>query len=133
MPDEDATALIHKLAPLAKELGIEVLGQAPEQVRARLAWSERLCTAGNVLHGGTIMALADTTGAACAILNLPEGSQSTTTVESKTNFLRAVTEGYATATATPLHKGRRFVVVETEVTDDRGKLVAKTTQTQAVI
>jgi 1,4-dihydroxy-2-naphthoyl-CoA hydrolase len=133
MVDQDATELIHKLAPLAKELGIEVLSQAPDEVRARLAWSERLCTAGGVLHGGTIMALADTTGAACALLNLPEGNQGTTTVESKTNFLRALSEGYATATARPLHKGRRFVVVETEVADDRGKLVAKTTQTQAVL
>lgn len=79
------------------------------------------------------MALADSTGAVCAFLNLPEGAQGTTTLESKTNFLRGVRSGYATASAKPLHAGRRVVVVETEIRDDDGKLAAKITQTQAVL
>jgi len=79
------------------------------------------------------MALADSAGAVCAFLNLPEGGQGTTTVESKTNFLRAVRSGHATATAKPLHAGRKLIVVETEIRDDEGKLVAKVTQTQAVL
>ncbi|RSN47761.1 aromatic compound degradation protein PaaI [Amycolatopsis sp. WAC 04197] len=94
---------------------------------------ETLCTLGGVLHGGTLMALADATGAVCAFLNLPEGAQGTTTVESKTNFLRAVRSGHATATAKPLHAGRKLIVVETEIHDDEGRLVAKVTQTQAVL
>jgi len=79
------------------------------------------------------MALADSTGAVCAFLNLPAGGQGTTTVESKTNFLRAVRSGYAVASSRPLHAGRKFVVVETEIHDDDGKLAAKVTQTQAVL
>ena len=77
------------------------------------------------------MALADTAGAVCAFANLPDGASFTTTIESKTNFLGAVTEGTVRATARPLHVGRTTIVVETEArVDDR--LVAKTTQTQAV-
>ena len=91
------------------------------------------CTAGGMLHGGVLMSLADSAAAVCAFLNLPEGSSGTTTVESKTNFLRAVREGLVTASSTPLHKGRRFIVVETELTDDQERLVAKVTQTQAVL
>ena len=79
------------------------------------------------------MALADSAGAVCAFLNLPDGAGGTTTLDSRTSFLRAVREGSVTATATPLHAGRRVVVVETELRDDAGRLVAKTSQTQAVL
>jgi len=78
------------------------------------------------------MTLADSLGAICAFLNLPEGA-ATSTIESKTNFLRGVREGELTAVASPLHVGRRTIVIQTEVRDDRGKLVSLTTQTQAVI
>ena len=78
------------------------------------------------------MTLADSLGAICAFLNLPEGA-STSTIESKTNFLRGVREGELTAVATPLHVGRRTIVIQTEVRDGRGKLVSLTMQTQAVI
>ncbi|MER7863501.1 PaaI family thioesterase [Amycolatopsis japonica] len=133
MIDAEGTALFHRTMPLTERLGIEVLEHAPAAVRARIAWDETLCTLGGVLHGGTLMALADATGAVCAFLNLPEGAQGTTTVESKTNFLRAVRSGHATATAKPLHAGRKLIVVETEIHDDEGRLVAKVTQTQAVL
>jgi 1,4-dihydroxy-2-naphthoyl-CoA hydrolase len=133
MTDAEGTALFHKTMPFTERLGIEVLENKAELVRSRIAWDETLCTLGGVLHGGVLMALADSTGAVCAFLNLPEGGQGTTTIESKTNFLRAVRAGYATATSKPLHKGRRIVVVETEIHDDAGKLVAKVTQTQAVL
>jgi uncharacterized protein (TIGR00369 family) len=79
------------------------------------------------------MALADTTGGACAFLNLPEGASGTTTIESKTNFLRAVREGYAEAVSKPLHAGRTIIVVDTEVFDASGRLVSRTTQSQAVL
>jgi uncharacterized protein (TIGR00369 family) len=79
------------------------------------------------------MSLADSTGGACAYLNLPAGAQGTTTVESKTNFLRAVRSGDAEAISRPLHSGRTLIVVETDVVDDRGRLAARVTQSQLVL
>ncbi|MBU3065257.1 PaaI family thioesterase [Nocardia sp. NEAU-G5] len=133
MIDTAGTQLFHTTMPFTEKLGVEVLEHGREVVRSRLAWQEDLCTLGGVMHGGALMALADSTAAVCAFLNLPEGKQGTTTVESKTNFLRAVRSGYALATARPLHAGRTFIVVETEIRDDADKLVAKITQTQAVL
>ena len=77
------------------------------------------------------MALADACGGACAFFNLPEGSIGTATIESKTNFLRAVREGAVTSATRPLYKGRTMIVLETEIARDDGSLVAKVTQTQA--
>lgn len=131
--ESEGTALFHSTMPYTERLGVEVLEHSARLVRARIAWAESLCTLGGVLHGGVLMSLADSAAAVCAYLNLPEGTQGTTTVESKTNFLRAVRDGYATAAAEPLHAGRSFIVVETEIHDDRGKLAAKITQTQAII
>lgn len=117
--------------PFSVACGIEVDAAGPEEVRARMAWSEERCTAGGVLHGGALMTLADSVGGICAFLNLPEEA-STSTVESKTNFLRPVTTGSAHATCRPLHVGRQTIVLATEIRDDAGKLVAFITQTQAV-
>lgn len=133
MTDHAGTELFHTTMPFTEKLGIEVLEHGPALVRSRIAWDESLCTLGGVLHGGVLMSLADATGAVCAYLNLPEGKQGTTTVESKTNFLRAVRSGHAVASSTPLHTGRSFIVVETEIHDDAQKLVGKLTQTQAVL
>ena len=116
--------------PFASELGIELLEAAAEEVRARLEWKPELCTVGGLMHGGVLMALADNGGGVCAFLNLPEGATGTATIESKTNFMRAVRGGSVTAITRPLHKGRTMVVLETELTRDDGKLVAKVTQTQ---
>jgi 1,4-dihydroxy-2-naphthoyl-CoA hydrolase len=121
-----------ELVPLAGRLGFEIVEAAPELVRGRVAWAPELCTSGGLLHGGVLMALADTCGAVCAFLNLPEGAVGTATIESKTNFLRGVREGTVTATSRPLHAGRTTIVVESELTRDDGKLVAKVTQTQAI-
>lgn len=131
--DKAGTALFHQTMPFTERLGVEVLEHGREVVSARLAWEESLCTVNGVMHGGVLMSLADATAAVCAFLNLPEGAKGTTTIESKTNFLRAVREGYATATSRPLHAGRTVIVVETEIRDDAGKLAAKVTQTQAVL
>jgi 1,4-dihydroxy-2-naphthoyl-CoA hydrolase len=131
--DEQATAMFHQMVPFAAELGVEVLSNSREEVRARLAWSPGRTTTGGAMHGGVIMALADTAGAVCAFLNLPEGASGTATIESKTNFLRAVRGGHVTAVSRPLHAGRRFVVVETDILDDDGKLAARVTQSQAVL
>jgi len=131
--DAAATAGLHATVPFAAHLGIEIVAATPSSVTGRLAWQESLCTAGGALNGGVIMALADNAGALCAFLNLPEGSGGTTTIESKTNFLRAVRSGHATVIARPLHVGRRIIVVESDVWDDEKRLVARVTQSQAVL
>jgi uncharacterized protein (TIGR00369 family) len=118
--------------PFASLLGVELTAAAPDEVRGTLAWAPERCTTGGVLHGGALMSLADTVGAVCAFLNLPEGA-GTTTIESKTNFLRGITEGQVEAVARPLHAGRRFIVIETDLFDGRGKRAARVTQTQAVL
>jgi len=122
---------IRDVMPFAVLLGIELLEARPELVRGRLAWSAERCTAGGLMHGGAVMALADTCGGACAFLNLPEGAIGTATIESKTNFLRAVREGAVTSQTRPLHAGRTLIVLETELAGDDGSLAAKVIQTQA--
>jgi 1,4-dihydroxy-2-naphthoyl-CoA hydrolase len=124
---------LHAIVPLAGVLGLRVVGASAEAVRLELDWREDLCTAAGVLHGGVLMSLADTAGAVCAVLNLPEGATGTTTVESKTNLLAAVRDGTVTAVATPLKAGSTLIVVETEMRDGADRMVAKTTQTQAVL
>ena len=131
--DAELTAQARAAMPFAETLGLELLAAAPDQVRARLAWAERLCTAGAILHGGALMSLADAAGAYCAFLNLPDGAGGTATIESKTNFFRAVRQGHVEATSRPLHVGRTTIVVETDLHDAAGKHVARVTQTQAVL
>jgi uncharacterized protein (TIGR00369 family) len=122
---------LRELVPLAGLLGIEVLEASPELVRGTLAWAPERCTAGGLMHGGALMTLADTCGAICAFLNLPEGATGTGTIESKTNFLRAVREGTVTCLSRPLHAGRTTIVLESELAREDGSLAAKVIQTQA--
>jgi 1,4-dihydroxy-2-naphthoyl-CoA hydrolase len=133
MADLPDPAQLLAVMPFAAQIGVELLDAGPELVRARIAWSEQRCTAGGVMHGGALMALADTCGGVCAFLNLPEGAHGTTTIESKTNFLRAVREGTVTAITRPLHRGRTLIVIESELALDGGSLAAKVTQSQAFI
>ncbi|MDA8284786.1 MAG: PaaI family thioesterase [Actinomycetota bacterium] len=121
------------LMPFAQTLGIELLGATPDEVRGRLAWRPELCTAGGVLHGGVLMALADSTAGLCAYLNLGDPAFTTTTIESKTNFLRAVVDGHVESISRPLHSGRRIVVIDTDLIDDGGRPVGRVTQSQLVI
>ena len=114
-------------------MGIELTAAAPDKVVARLTVRKDLCTLGDNLHGGAIMAFADTLGAVGTSLNLANGD-STTTIESKTNFLAAGRAGTkVTGECTPLHRGRRTMVWQTRVTGPDGKLLALVTQTQAVL
>jgi 1,4-dihydroxy-2-naphthoyl-CoA hydrolase len=129
---DDLTRFLHETMPFSASVGVEATAADAEEVRARVAWDPTRCTAGGVMHGGMLMTLADTVGAWCAFLNLPEGA-GTTTIESKTNFLRAVRGGTVQAVARPLHVGRTVVVVDTEIRDDDDRLVARVTQTQAVL
>jgi 1,4-dihydroxy-2-naphthoyl-CoA hydrolase len=131
MAEEETDALL-AMMPFAAVLGIEQVTAAPEAVTGRVRWEESRCTSFGVLHGGVLMALADSVGAYCAVLNLPEGA-ATSTIESKTNFLRAVRSGYVEARARPLHVGRTTIVVDTELYDDQDRLVGRVTQTQAVL
>ena len=124
---------VHELAPFTATLGVEFERMTAEQVVAGLAVTPERCTVGSTLHGGALMGLTDSTAAVCAVLNLPEGATGTTTVAATTNFLRPAPLGRVTATARPLHRGRTTVVLEVDVHDEQGRLVARTTQTQAVV
>jgi uncharacterized protein (TIGR00369 family) len=117
---------------LVKHLGIEFVEVTPDRVVARLKVDERLMTVTGTLHGGTLMAFADTIGAAGTVANLAEG-QRTTTLESKTNFIAGCKSGTVQAEARPIHKGKRTHVWETRITDENGKLLSITTQTQMVL
>ena len=131
--DRELTARVASVAPFTASLGIEMVSASPHEVRAQLEWREELCTAAGVLHGGALMGFADNVGGFCAFLNLPEGSGGTATIESKTNFFGPVRNGVVHAISRPLHTGRRTIVVDTELYDDNEKLVARVTQTQAVL
>lgn len=132
MQSHDAlTAMLRSSMPLCQTLGMVAVAADAGEVVLQLDFDETLCTAGSMLHGGALMALADSAGALCAFLNLPEGATGTATIESKTNMLGAVTAGLVTATARPLQVGSRVIVVETDSTCE-GQLVAKTIQTQIV-
>lgn len=114
-------------------LGIELSEVGPERVVASMQVRPELCTTGEVLHGGAIMAFADTLGAVATFANLPKGAR-TTTIESKTNFLGAAPAGsHVTGECTPFHRGRTTMVWQTLVKTEAGKLCAVVTQTQMVL
>ena len=122
----------HLEGTLGALLGIRYVETTPERVLAELDYREALTTVGGSLHGGTLMAFADTVGATATILNLPAGA-GTTTVESKTNFFAAGRSGTIRAESTPLHRGKRTMVWQTRVTDASGRLLSLTIQTQMVL
>ena len=125
--------LKREMLPFAALLGVEFVSAAPDRIVAELIVREDLCTRPAVLHGGAIMAFADTLGGVGTMLNLPEGA-ATTTIESKTNFIAAAPVGTRlTAEATPLHRGRRTMVWQTRISTAEGRLVALVTQTQLVL
>ena len=127
----ESVDLARSSMPLCDTLDVRTVRAEPALVLLELGWAPHLCTSAGILHGGAIMALADSAGGLCAFLNLPAGSAGTATIESKTNFFGAVRDGTVMAPARPLHTGSTTIVIETEVrAGDR--LVAKTTQTQAV-
>ena len=117
---------------LADLLGIEIVEASPERVVARLAIRDDLRTVGGALHGGTLMAFADTIGAVATVLNLPAGA-GTTTLDSKTNFFAAGRSGTVRAEATPLHRGKRTMVWQTRISDESGRMLSLTIQTQMVL
>ncbi len=119
--------------PFPRLMGVEIVGAEKTVVRGRISVKPEICTAAHIMHGGAIMAFADTLGAIGAFLNLPEGAL-TTTIESKTNFIGAAKEGSTVlAEATPLHIGRRSSVWQTRLTREDGSLIAVVTQTQMIL
>ena len=126
-PDELLAAL-----PFSVELGMVLDAAEPDEVRGRLAWTPERCTTGGVMHGGALMALADSLGGICAFLNLPPGA-GTATLSSSTSFMRGIRQGEARAIARPLHAGRTVIVVQTDLSDDHDRRVGQVTQTQAVL
>ena len=120
--------------PLAQLMGVTFTHAAKDKVVATMLVRDDLCTLGNAVHGGAVMALADSVGAAATVINLSAEAMGTTTVESKTNFVGAAKAGSTlTATATPVHLGRRTQVWQTRIETGEGKLVALVTQTQMVL
>ncbi len=119
--------------PFAELLGIELVSASPERIVAEMTVREDLCTIPAVLHGGAIMAFADTLGAMGTLVNLPQGA-GTTTVESKTNFVAPAPVGTrVTGETTPVHRGRRTMIWQTRISTSEGRLVALVTQTQLVL
>ncbi len=121
---------------LAAHLGMEFLEAGPDRVVAELELREQVSTLGGSIHGGTLMALADTAGAAGTLAFLeknPSAGKGTATLESKTNFFAAARSGKVRAESTPLHKGKRTHVWQTRITDESGKLLSLTIQTQMIL
>ncbi|MCP3469564.1 PaaI family thioesterase [Bradyrhizobium sp. CCGUVB1N3] len=120
--------------PFAELKGVQFVAAEPDRVVAKMMIRPDLCTLGHIAHGGAIMAFADSVGAAATVINLPADAKGTTTLESKTNFIGGAKEGATvTATATPIHRGRRTQVWQTRLETEDGKLVALVIQTQMVL
>ncbi len=131
--DSNLTVIVERhRGTLAELLGIRFIAASPDRVVAEFSFRDALTTVGGSLHGGALMAFADTVGAAATMLNLPSGA-STTTIESKTNFFAAGRSGTVRAEATPLHRGKRTMVWQTRTTDEAGRLLSLTIQTQMVL
>jgi 1,4-dihydroxy-2-naphthoyl-CoA hydrolase len=126
----DLDALV-ALMPFAGQLGLGLDEAGPGRVVARLDWAPHLCTSDGVMHGGVLMALADTAGALVVFLGLPEG-RTTATITSTSHMFRPVSGGTVRAVAVPVHRGRTTVTAQTSVYDAEERLVAQTTQVQAV-
>ena len=128
------TSLQPDMMPFSRILGLELISSDKDRIVAELTVTESLCTTGRIMHGGAVMSVADTLGAIGAFLNLPEGHKTTTTIESKTNFLRAAPlDSKLIAECLPMHVGRRLSVWQTTLRNEVGKSIGIVTQTQMVL
>src|ERR1700736_266536 len=133
MPTDTLTRIKQRMLPFAGLLGITFVSASPEKIVAEMTVREDLCTIPAVLHGGAIMAFADTLGAMGTLVNLPQGA-GTTTVESKTNFVAPAPVGTRViGETTPVHRGRRTMIWQTRISTSEGRLVALVTQPQLVL
>jgi 1,4-dihydroxy-2-naphthoyl-CoA hydrolase len=120
--------------PFAELMGVTIVEAEKDRVVARMLVRPDLCTLHHTIHGGAVMAFADSVGAAATVINLPDDAKGTTTIESKTNFIGGAREGTTViAITTPIHRGRRTQVWQTRLETEEGKLVAVVTQTQMVL
>lgn len=127
------TTIDINIMPFSKLMGVRLVETSPDRVVAEMPVREDLCTANHICHGGAYMAFADAIGAVATVINLPEGTR-TTTIESKTNFIGAIKAGeIARAECTPVHKGGTTMVWQTKILRSDGKLAAVVTQTQLVM
>ncbi len=128
------TSLQPDMMPFSRILGLELISSDKDRIVAELTVTESLCTTGRIMHGGAVMSVADTLGAIGAFLNLPEGHKTTTTIESKTNFLRAAPlDSKLIAECLPMHVGRRLSVWQATLRNEAGKSIGVVTQTQMVL
>ena len=126
--------LNESILPFGTLLGLRYVSAEPDRIVAELVVRDEICTVPAIIHGGAIMAFADTLGGTATMVNLPEGAKGTTTIESKTNFLAGAPVGTKIlGECTPIHRGRRTQVWQTRITTEAGKLVALVTQTQMVL
>ena len=130
---EELTARATAAMPFVTVLGLEMVQADPGLAIGKAPWRAEFCTVGGALHGGYLMGLIDSVAAALTALNLPPDAIGTTTVESKTNFFKAVRSGEVTVSATLVHAGRTTVVVQSDVHDDSDRLICRATQTQLVL
>lgn len=120
--------------PFARQLGLEVTAATLERIEGRMTVKKEHCTVPDILHGGAVMAMADTLGAIGTAVNLPPGAAGTTTIESKTNFLGSAPIGtIVVGVAEPIHRGKRTQVWQTRISREDGKPVALVTQTQLIL
>jgi len=120
-----------ELMPFARQLGITLRWASADRVIAELAWTPELCTSGGIMHGGVLMSLADSAGALVTFLGLPDGA-TTATITSTTQLFRPVSGGTVRAVSVPVHRGRTTVTAQTTLQDSADRLVAQTTQIQAI-
>lgn len=129
----DAAAIAERFkGTFAETMGIQFVEVTKERVVATIEMRPGLSTVGGTMHGGALMAFADTLGAVGAVLNLPPGA-GTTTLESKTNFFAGCNAGTVKGESTPLHRGKRTSVWQTRVTGPDGRLLGQVIQTQMVL
>ena len=131
MTEQLAPERLLELMPFSVQAGVRLLAAAKDEVVGTVQWTPERCTAGGVMHGGAIMILADSCASVCAYLNLPEGAESTATIESSTRFTRALRSGTLTAIARPVRITRNLAFLETEMRDHDGRLVASVSQIQS--
>ena len=132
--ETEMTTLEPDMMPFSRVLGLSITSAEKDRVEGELTVTESLCTTGRIMHGGAVMSLADTLGAIGAFLNLPEGHKTPTTIESKTNFLRAAPlDSKVIAECVPMHVGRRMSVWQTTIRNEEGKSIAVVTQSQMVL
>ena len=132
LPDTSDPAALLATMPYAVHTGVVIDEVGMDAVDGHLDWAPERCTIGGILHGGALMTLADSLGAVAAFLHLPEGA-STATVSSNTTLMRPAGKGRVTGRSRVVNAGRRFITVQTDLTDESGKPVSSTTQVQAVI